>query len=456
MAICGFEAFGNCRFSHFDEDGNAVGRPHYDPSVIIAAVSEKQAKVTLRVANWLFSGEMRREFGIDIGKEAITGLRGRASIEVLSASFRSAEGRPTSFALLNETHHWVPGNGGPELYDTIDGNIAKGAHGQSWKMMVSNAFMPGEDSVLERTREAYARQQERFASTGVMDVAGIYYDSLEAASTVPMDPDVLRTILPEIRGDSVWLSVDQFMSSIMKTNITVQRSRRMYLNQIVSSADALFEKADLVKCIDRVPLRDGETITLGFDGGRRHDATALIACRVSDRKAFMLDLWEKPPTSEDDSWRLESDVVDSAGQEAFRRYNVLAFYADVHQWESEINDWSDQFRDRLVVRASAHSSIGWDMRNGIKRVTLMNESIVAAVQQHAFRLDGDPRLMRHILNVRRHNTNIGVSFRKESRDSPKKIDAYAATLLAYMAALDVAEKGKIPQPKKSRRLLRRR
>lgn len=448
---------GKSRFSHWDEDGEPVGERHPDPSVIIAAVSEEQAKVTLRVATWMFSSEMRREFGIDIGKEAITALGGRASIKVLSASFRSAEGRPTSFALLNEVHHWTPAAGGPDLQMTLDGNIAKGSYGQSWKMMVSNAYMPGEDSVLERTREAYFNQEQARQKNGRSEsFRGIYYDSLEADPRVPMEVGELKKVLPEIRGDSVWLSVDAFLSSIMKTSRTVDQSRRMYLNNIISSADALFEKADLVNCVDRTPLRDGETITLGFDGGRRHDATALIACRVSDRKVFMLDLWEKPPISEDSDWRLESDVVDSAVQDAFSRYDVIAFYADVHQWESEINDWSDQFRDRLVVRASAHSSIGWDMRNGIKRVTLMNESIVAAVQQHALKIDGDPRLTRHLLNVRRRGNRFGVSFGKESRDSPKKIDAYAATLLAYMAALDVAEKGKLPQPKKSRRLLRRR
>ena len=456
MALAGFELCGNCRFSHW-EDGEAVGRPHPSPSIIIAAVSETQAKTTLRQARWLFSDAMVSQFGIDIGQVAITAFGGRADISVLSASFRSAEGRPTSFAIENEVHHWVEGNNGTSLAETIDGNVAKGSFGLSRKLMISNAYMPGEDSVLERTREAYFRSVEYKAlHPDERGGAGIYYDSLEADPDVPLTPDALRAVLPEIRGDSVWLDEESFLSSAMKTSRPVSQSKRKYLNQIVTSSDGLFEKGDLVKCIDRVPLRDGETITLGFDGGRRHDATALIACRVSDRKVFMLDLWEKPPTSEDGDWRLETDVVDSAVQDAFRRYDVIAFYADVHQWESEINDWSDQFRDRLVVRASAHSSIGWDMRNGIKRVTLMNESIVAAVQQRALKIDGDPRLMRHILNVRRRGNRFGVSFGKESRDSPKKIDAYAATLLAYMAALDVAEKGKVPQPKKSRRLLRRR
>lgn len=425
--------------------------------MIIAAVSEEQAKVTLRVATWLFSSEMRRQFGIDIGKEAITGLGGRASIKVLSASYRSAEGRPTSFALLNEVHHWTPAAGGPELQMTLDGNIAKGSYGQSWKMMVSNAYMPGEDSVLERTREAYFNQERLRAQSGQAEAfQGIYYDSLEADPRVPMEVEELRKVLPEIRGDSIWLSVDSFLSSIMKTSRTVDQSRRMYLNNIVSTSDGLLAEADLRNAVDRVPLRDGDVITLGFDGARKRDSTALVACRVSDRKVFLLKLWERPPVEVVDDWYLSSDEVDAEVQSAFKKYRVVAFYADVNLWESEINEWSDQFRERLTVRASSLSSIGWDMRGGVKRVTQTNEAMVAAVQHGTFKYDGDRDLTRHFLNVRRRHNKFGVSFGKESRDSPKKIDAYAAALLAFMAANDVAERGKIPEPKKSRRLLRRR
>ena len=425
--------------------------------MIIAAVSEEQAKVTLRVATWLFSPEMCRQFGIDIGKEAITGLGGRASIKVLSASYRSAEGRPTSFALLNEVHHWTPAAGGPELQMTLDGNIAKGSYGQSWKMMVSNAYMPGEDSVLERTREAYFNQERLRAQSGQAEAfQGIYYDSLEADPRVPMEVEELRKVLPEIRGDSIWLSVDSFLSSIMKTSRTVDQSRRMYLNNIVSTSDGLLAEADLRNAVDRVPLRDGDVITLGFDGARKRDSTALVACRVSDRKVFLLKLWERPPVEVVDDWYLSSDEVDAEVQSAFKKYRVVAFYADVNLWESEINEWSDQFRERLTIRASSLSSIGWDMRGGLKRVTQTNEAMVAAVQHGTFKYDGDRDLTRHFLNVRRRHNKFGVSFGKESRDSPKKIDAYAAALLAFMAANDVAERGKIPEPKKSRRLLRRR
>lgn len=455
MAIALFEAFGRCRFSHWDDDGEPVGRPHPSPRVALAAVSEGQAKETMRVARWMVSSALRQDYGVDMGQVAITGLQGRAQIDLISASFRSAEGKPISFAIYNETHHWVPGNNGTELYDTLEGNVAKGGHGMSRRLHITNAYMPGEDSVAERTRRAYEDQVARNVSTG--KAVGIYYDSLEADYSASLDADTARVIIPEVRGDSVWLDPESIIEGfILKTSISPARSRRMQYNQINTSADALFEKGDLDACVDRLPLRKNEPVTLGFDGARRRDSTALIACRVSDRKIFTLKVWEKPDKAVDDDWRLSSEDVDSAVQEAFASYQVVAFYADVHLWESEISAWSDQFRDQLVVRASPNSTVGYDMRGQLKKTTMANEAVVAAVQQKAFKFDGDLTLTRHLLNVMRRHNNFGVSFGKESRESAKKIDAYAATLLAFMAANDVAERGKLPEPKKSRRLLRRR
>lgn len=448
---------GNCRVSHLDEGGEPVGMRHPSPRIVIAAVSEGQAKETMRVGRWMISDDLKRDYGIDIGQLSITALGGRAQMDVLSASFRSAEGKTISFCLMNESHHLIPSNGGVALFETLLGNLAKGVSGMSRRMQITNAPMPGEDSVAERTRRAYQDQVELSAKNpGVRESAGLFVDSLEADYTAALDLETLRVIVPEIRGDSEWLDPESLIGFAMNSSIPTQRVRRMIFNQLTSDEDSLLEQGSLQACVDRIPLRPGDQITLGFDGARRRDSTALIACRLSDRKIFNLKIWERPSVDLEPDWYLHSDVVDSAVQEAFSTYNVLAFYADVALWESDINRWSDQFRDGLVVRASSHSSIGWDMRGGLKRVTATNELVMAAVESGSFKYDGDSTLTRHMLNVRRRHNNFGVSFGKESRDSPKKIDAYAATLLAFMAANDVAERGKLPEPKKSRRLLRRR
>ena len=58
------------------------------------------------------------------------------------------------------------------------------------------------------------------------------------------------------------------------------------------------------------------------------------------------------------------------------------------------------------------------------------------------RHNGDRFLRRHALNARKASNNYGWSFRKESRESPKKVDAYAALLLAFECLHDLTSRTK--------------
>ena len=64
--------------------------------------------------------------------------------------------------------------------------------------------------------------------------------------------------------------------------------------------------------------------------------------------------------------------------------------------------------------------------------------------------DGDLTLRRHALNARRRTNNYGVSFGKESRESPRKVDAYAALMLAHEALHDFRVRGKKPRRRTGR------
>lgn len=50
--------------------------------------------------------------------------------------------------------------------------------------------------------------------------------------------------------------------------------------------------------------------------------------------------------------------------------------------------------------------------------------------------DGDARLARHVANARRRERGGGVTIQKETPDSPRRIDAALAAVLAFEAAAD--------------------
>jgi phage terminase large subunit-like protein len=121
---------------------------------------------------------------------------------------------------------------------------------------------------------------------------------------------------------------------------------------------------------------------------------------------------------------------------------VKGFYADVALWESYISEWSSQYGEGLAVKAMERQAIGWDMRSSMQRVTRAHERLMRSVFDKKLGHDGDLAMRRHVLNARRRTNNWGLSFGKESKDSPRKVDIYAALMLAHEAMHDLRTRGK--------------
>lgn len=441
--LCLVELVGPSRFSHFDAEGVPVGIPHPQAWVQVAAVSRDQTRNTMTLFPSLMSDHFIATYDIKAGAELIRANGGKQRLEAVTSSYRALEGGRTTFVVLNETHHWIRGNNGDKMYETIDGNATKK---DSRYLAITNAYLPGEDSVAEKMREAWEKIREGKA----LDI-GFLYDSLEAHPATPLTPTALRIVLPKIRGDAIWLVVDTIIQSVLDTTLSASRSRRMWLNQIVAEEDALYGPAewDVLEDEDLVLLPTDE-IVMGFDGGKTDDATALVALRVRDLAVFVLGVWEKPDGPQGENWVVPRESVDSAVHDAFLSFNVQGFYADVALWESYISEWAAQYGEGLTVKSPGRDAIGWDMRASLKVVTRAHERLMRTIFDKKLKHDGDRTLRRHVLNARRRTNNYGLSFGKESKDSPRKIDAYAALLLAHECLHDLRTRGKKQKQKTGR------
>lgn len=455
--LCLVELVGPCRFDYWDADGNPVARVNHTSWVQITAVNLEQTKNTMLLIPSLLPERTRQEFGLEVQKQIVQVIgNGGRRIEVVSASFRSLEGNRPSFAIANETHHWIPSRGGQDFFNTLRANLDK-TDGRL--LCITNAYQPGEQSVAEDIRLALNRFLD-----GLAEDPGWLYDSIEAHADAPLTLEWAPHIVAQIRGDAVWLKIKTITKSLRDTSIPPSRHRRMWYNQITTSEDALFSEGewdriavygarpDGTKC--ELALERRDQIVLGFDGGKTDDATALVAIRISDRTIFPLQIWQKPEGHLGDNWQVPQGEVDGMVRMAFREYDVQAFFADVALWESYIADWSDDFREKLLIKASAISAVGYDMRGNAKDITRGNEALIQAVRDGRVSHNGDPLLRRHALNARVKQNDWGISFRKDGPESPNKVDGYAATLLAYMALIKLSESGKKPQKKHKRRLRR--
>jgi phage terminase large subunit-like protein len=441
------ELGGPVLFSHFDENGDAIGRPHPSPWIALAAVSHEQTGNMSELLSSALNEGIAREAipGLDPGIMRVRSDNGY--IFRVAAADRSIEGQRTTAAFLDESQHWVASAKGDKLSRAIRRNLMK-TGGRAIEL--TNCWMPGEDSVAEKTYTTATSLADRSVA-GKRAAKRILRWHPKIHVEDLSDTSELRSALDRLYADFPWVDVQRFMDEA-EQDMSASEIRRFFLNEITSADDALITATEWDACLvpeaEWRPLRPGDTITLGFDGGKTDDSTVLMACRVEDRSFHVLGMWEKPRDYRpkgSERWQVPREAVDAAVQDARDTYDVAGFYADVALWESYVDKWSAELIDTVSVRAAGHSVVGWDMRGRQQALTRGVENFVGAVLDARIQQNGDSRLRRHILNTRRRHNSYGLSFGKESRESPKKIDAFAATLLADMARTDFEMSGKSRQ-----------
>lgn len=433
-----FEAAGPCRLDYIDEDGEAHGRRVKDAYIQLAGVTQDQSRNTSDFFQTILTDEAIEQFGFDIGREVSYAFGGMAQIWLLTANPKAAEGKRPTFVVCNEVQWWLQTNRGVEQYQVLKGNVAKRPQSSAGHMLIiANAPIPGQNSVGEQLIESY---QNTLAGKG--EDTDFLYDSLEAPANTPVEREALERVVEVVRGDSYWLDPQSVTNDFFDPLVPLSEARRKWLNQTVADSDSIYSREQLWAARTDESLHPGDQIVLGMDGGRTDDATALVAIRISDRVAFPIRIWEKPREVEE--WVVPHAQVSSAVYDTFGRYDVKGFFADVSHWESFILTWSADLGEKLSIRASGDSAIGWDMR-GQKKTTMAHERTVHAIQNGLLKHNGDPLLVQHIANARKRYNIHGLSFGKEGLNSNRKVDAYAALVLAYEALHVYLDRGRKPE-----------
>jgi hypothetical protein len=452
-----FEFVGPCRFDKVADEGNEwdvppgqpLGVQHPVAWVQMAAVSQDQTRNTMTIFPSLLSKRALQEYRIDLGKEIIYADKGRARIEAVTSSPRALEGgRPTA-TYPNETHHWLESNSGHDMSAVIERNATKSADGQSRTLAITNSFEPGEDSVAERTRDAY----EATEAGRAVDV-GLFYDSLEAPPEAKLTEAWIEPTLRAVRGDSTWLDIERLKASILDVRNPPSRSRRFWYNQVAAAEDAWLARYEWDSCKrDDLALADGDEVVLFFDGSKSDDATGLAACRMSDGLVSTLGVWQKPPnwpapdTAGYVPYQVPREDVDGVVVNAFGRFKVLAFYADPGSgkdddgemyWDAFLDRWGQTFAKKLMLRAvtagpRAHA-VRWDMRDRRNQETFTDavrrtrEDVLQRTLVH----DGHKMMRTHVINARRRTNAWGITIGKEHRESARKIDLAVCMVGARM------------------------
>lgn len=447
VALIGLAEFcAPVRLKDFDPraDGGVVGKPVEMPLVQVAATNESQTANTMRMIRAMAGKDSRVVFDheLDPGKTKFY-KQPEGTLEVITSSAHGAEGAEATFVVADETEWWIPSRGGPDLAATLQDNLTKSG---SRMIETCNAWVPGMESVAETTYEAWLAQEEG----RTRGESKILYDARIAPPDTDLsDPDSLLAALDHVYDDCFWVDRRAISERIWDPRATEDDSRRKYLNQPTAADDAWTTPQEWARLADATRVvADGEEVALFFDGSKSRDATALVGCTLSDGHVFVVDTWE--PDMRDPNDEVDANAVDLAVRRAFDKYEVVAFFADVREWESFTKiDWPSRYSDGLRVWAAPASRtpepIAWDMRGRLKEFTQAAELALSEIEDGTFTHDGNGVLSRHVSNARRKVNQYGVTVRKESRDSSRKIDAAVCMIGARHArrmALAAAPKKK--------------
>lgn len=431
-AICSTELIGPVLFAGWDSNGNPVGRQQPSPLIQLAAVSEAQTDNTMSlVIEMLSDGYAYDYYNLDVGKSRILTKGGK--LEPVTAQARSREGQRPTFAVLDETHLWVPNNGGDKLAATIRRNLGK-VQGRS--IETTNAYGPGEESVAEGSAEYH-----KLIQLGKVTNPGLLYDSRSAPAEAPYyaytpeEKDARRSALIIAYGDAArenggWVDLDRIEQEMDDPATKEADGRRFYYNQVVQGSTQWIDPVKWEACSARIPgLNRGDAITLGFDGGIRDDSTALVACRIEDSSIHVIHVWEKPDNARD--WEVDFVSVDLFVRDLLERYNVVRMNCDPAYWQDIVGRWAADYED-----------IVWEFWTSRKKLMAeANERFQTAVYTGALKHPGDETLTRHVLNAHVTETPYGDILRKDVKGGSNKIDAAIAAVLAYEAMGEAIEEG---------------
>ena len=464
------EMVGPCRFSHWDEGGNPVGRPEYNAWVQVMAVSKDQTKNTMRMFAVLASEKLKSDYNVVIGKEQMTALRGQRLAEAVTSSPETREGNRPTFQIGGEPHHWRDNNSGHDMRGVMDRNLKQPASRILW---ITNAYNPAEESVGQANREGYELDVVTQVKASRMGIPEIMYDTLEAPENARVIPREIIPVLLAVRGDSVWVNVEDIKAKMLDSRNSVITSRRFYFNQIGADEESWVDPKDVDATIDPqvkawrrdpdidlsapdaalevgwVPVKRDDPIVMFLDGGKTDDHTAISGYRLSDGYLFAIGHWGRPSNLDDrEPWFAPRTEVDERVQEAMDRFTVVAFWADpsharddetdVAYWDDLIDSWHRRYKDRLLLWAvrtgTGQHSVRWDMTSPAHQQTFVQgaEAFQQAMREREVKHDGNAMFVRYMKNAKSYQTKYGTSLWKGSRGSKRKIDGAVTHVGARM------------------------
>lgn len=388
--------------------------------VVAVAAEKEQARIVFGEAKRMIeSCELADQ--VQLYKDSIYVPDSKSVFRVVSAEAYSKEGLNPSRVIMDELH----AHKNRELFDVF--SLAMGNRGKIAQLVAITTAGVKSDST-GRDSIAYTLYQygQKVARGEIVDPS-FFMAWWQAPDECDFrDPKNWELANP---GFDDIVSRQDFESAVRRTPEAEFRTKR--LNQWVSSSVAWLPYGAWDSCAGEFELHNDDEIVLGFDGSYSGDASVIVGAVVPKSeddpvKVFLVKAWEKDLTLHGDDWRVDTLEVEQTILDFCQTHpNVREIVCDPYRWQRSMGVLEDA--GLPVVEYPQQPS----------RMIRACQVFYDAVAEKRLVHNGEPILSRHLDNAVTKMTPAGVHIRKESPNSPRKIDAAVAAVMATDRAVAV-------------------
>jgi len=382
--------------------------------VYSVAAEKEQARIVFSDAKRMIEASPDLLSMAKLYRDAIEIPSTNSVYRVLSAESYSKEGLSPTAVWMDELH----AQKNRELFDVM--SLAMGARGNKAHLVsITTAGVKSDTTGKDSIAYSLYQYGKKVAAQEVEDKT-FFMAWWEA----PHDSDHKLEETWRIAGPGYGdiCAKEDYESAVKRTPESEFRTKRC--NQWVSSAEAWLPAGSWNECAGDFVITSDNKIVLGVDGSFSGDSTVVVGCTIPDGdelpKVFLVKAWEKDLDHDGDDWRVDIADVEATIVEFCQEYpNVQEIVFDPFRWARTMQALEDQGFPIVEYPQSP------------SRMIKASQKLFDGVVEKRLVHDGNPTLARHFDNAVLKQTPAGPHIKKDARNSPRKIDAAVASIMAH-------------------------
>ena len=396
--------------------------------VYSVAAEKEQARIVFKDAKRMVEASQQLSAMTNIYRDAIEIPSCGSVYRALSAEAYSKEGLNPHFVMFDELH----AQPNRELFDVM--SLSMGSRGRLATLVaITTAGVKTDNAGRDSIAYSLYQYGQKVSSAEVEDSS--FFMAWWEDDGDHKDPATWAKANPGYGDIS---DPEDFVSAVRRTPEAEFRTKRC--NQWVSSATSWLPTGAWDKCAGEFEISQDDEIILGFDGSFSGDASVIVGATIPKTpeekvRIFLVKAWEKDLAEGDENWRVDiSDVENEIIKFCANHPNVREIACDPFRWQ----------RSMQVLEDRGLPIVEWPSTSASRMVKAC-ATFLDGVMEERFVHDGNPVLSRHLDNAVTKVDNLGPRIVKEKRNSPRKIDAAVAAVLAVDRALAGRMEPVVPQ-----------